>query len=87
MLKTATVTELRTELADYLRSLKDGPLLVLSHSRPAAVLVEPEMFDLLLEKAEWLEDLLDGHRAVQEYHKDPRIAVEAEEIFERLGPG
>jgi len=43
MLKTATVTELRTELADYLRSLKDGPLLVLSHSRPAAVLVEPEI--------------------------------------------
>ena len=87
MLKTATVTELRTELADYLRSLKDGPLLVLSHSRPAAVLVEPEMFDLLLEKAEWLEDLLDGHRAVQEYLEDPSIGVEAEEVFERLGPG
>ena len=87
MLKTATVTELRTELADYLRSLKDGPLLVLSHSRPAAVLVGPEMFDLLLEKAEWLEDLLDGRRAVQEYLEDPSIGVEAEEVFERLGPG
>jgi prevent-host-death family protein len=85
MLRTATVTELRAELASYLESLREGPLLVLSHSKPAAMLVEPEEFDRLLERVEYLEDLLDGRQAVAEYLEDPAVALDAEEVFERLG--
>jgi len=85
VLRTATVTELRAELSSYLEGLKEGPLLVLSHSRPAAVVLEPEMYEALLEKLELLEDILDGRRVIAEYMKDTSVVVDAEEVFERLG--
>lgn len=85
MIRTATVTELRSGLASYLQDLEEGPILVLSHSRPAAVLLEPELFDAIMEKCELLEDILDGRRALNEYMKKPGVAVDAEEAFERLG--
>lgn len=84
MLRTATVTELRAELASYLESLQEGPLLVLSHSKPAAMLVEPAEFDRLLERVEHLEDLLDGRQAIADYLQDPDVALDAEEVFERI---
>jgi len=85
MMRTATVTELRSELASYLASLREGPLLVLSHSKPAAMLIEPEEFDRLIERVEFLEDLLDGRQAVAEYLEDPSVAADAEEILGRIG--
>ena len=84
MLRTTTVTQLRSELASLIESLQDGPLLVLSHSRPAAMLIEPEMFDNLVERVERLEDLLDGRQAIAEYLENPAVAVDAEELFERI---
>ena len=85
MLRTVTVTELRSGLASYLNELDEGPVIVLSHSRPAGVLLEPEMFDAILEKCELLEDILDGRRAINEFTIDPSVAVDAEDVFERLG--
>jgi prevent-host-death family protein len=85
MFRTTTVTQLRAELASLLESLQDGPLLVLSHSKPAAVLIEPEMFESLLERVEYLEDLMDGRQAIAEYLEDPTVALDAEEVFERVG--
>ena len=85
MFRTTTVTQLRSELASLLEGLRDGPLLVLSHSKPAAVLIEPEMFENLLERVEYLEDLLDGRQAIAEYLEDPSVAIDAEEVFDRIG--
>jgi prevent-host-death family protein len=85
MLRTATVSELRSALASYLEQLSEGPLVVLSHSRPAAVLLDPDAFNGLMEQAELLEDLLDGQRAIAEYLRVPSSAVDAEEVFDRLG--
>ena len=85
MFRTTTVTELRSDLAGYLRQLEDGPVVVLSRSRPAAVLVEPQVFDGLLERIELLEDLLDGRRALAEFRDNPESAVDAEDVFARLG--
>ena len=85
MLRTTTVTQLRSELASLIESLQDGPLLVLSHSRPAAMLIEPEMFDNLVERVERLEDLLDGRQAIAEYLENPAVAIDAEDLFERIG--
>jgi prevent-host-death family protein len=85
MLRTTTVTQLRADLASLLQSLEDGPLLVLSHSKPAAVIIEPELFENLLERVEYLEDLLDGRQAITEYLEDPSVAVDAEEVFDRIG--
>jgi len=85
MLKTTTVTELRSDLSSYINELSDGPVMIMSRSRPAAVLVEPEMFDTLMKECELLEDILDGRRAIAEYLEDHESAVEAEDVFERLG--
>ena len=85
MNKTATVTELRKDLASFLSKLDEGPVVVLSRSRPTAVLVQPAVFDALLEKLEYLEDVVEGRRAVQEFQREPQTAVDAEETFSRLG--
>lgn len=85
MLKTATVSELRDDLSEYIKNLDTGPLLVLSRSRPAAVLIYPDMYDDLVEKLELLEDLVDGRKAISEYLSDKGVAVNAEEVFKRLG--
>ncbi len=85
MFRTTTVTELRSDLSSILANLEDGPLLVLSHSKPKAMLIEPELFDNLIERVELLEDLLDGRQALAEYIQNPDIALDAEEVFEQIG--
>ena len=85
MFRTTTVTELRADLSSIIANLEDGPLLVLSHSKPKAMLIEPELFDNLLERVELLEDLLDGRQALAEYIQNPDIALNAEEVFKRIG--
>jgi hypothetical protein len=39
----------------------------------------------MLERLELLEDLLDGRRAVAQYIDDPTSALDAEEVFGKLG--
>ena len=85
MFKTTNVSNLRSDLSSILKDLDEGPVLILSHSRPAAVLIEPELFDALVEKIELLEDIVDGMRAIADYRTDPDLVVDAEEVFERLG--
>jgi len=85
MLRTTTITELRSELSSYINALHEGPVMIMSRSRPAAVLVEPEMFDTIMKECELLEDILDGRRAVADYIEDDKSALDAEEVFKRLG--
>ncbi|TFH33142.1 MAG: type II toxin-antitoxin system Phd/YefM family antitoxin [Anaerolineales bacterium] len=85
MLRTTNVSTLRTELSSFLSDLEDGPILILSHSTPKAVLIDPELFDSLVEKVELLEDLVDGRRVIADYQADPASFGDAEEVFERLG--
>ena len=84
MFRTTTVTQLRSDLSSLLSSLQDGPLLVLSHSKPTAMLIEPELFENLMERVELLEDLLDGRQAIAEYLENPDIAIDAETVFEQI---
>lgn len=85
MFKTATVTEVRDSLKDYISQLPDGPVLVTARGHTSAVLLDPEAFEGFLESAELLEDLILGRQALNEYLADPSIAVNAEEAFARLG--
>lgn len=85
MFRTTTVSQLRADLSSLLSNLEEGPLVVLSHSKPKAILIDPELFDNLVERVELLEDLLDGRQAVAEYLTNPDITVDAEEVFERIG--
>lgn len=70
MLKTVTVSELRAELAKYLKGLDEGPVAVLSHGKPVAILVEPEMHYALLDRCDMLEDLLRAFRPIARIIKD-----------------
>ncbi len=85
MLRSTNVSTLRSSLPSFLKNLDEGPLLVLSHSRPVAVILDPEMFEALVEKMELLEDLVEGRRAITEYREHPDRAIDAEGVFERLG--
>lgn len=85
MFRTTTVSELRSDLSSLLASLEDGPLLVLSHSKPKAMLIDPEFFDSLVERVELLEDLLDGRQSIAEYIENPDVVLDAEEVFSRIG--
>ena len=44
-----------------------------------------ELRKLLLKGSELLEDLLDGRRAITDYLEDRGLAIDAEDVFERLG--
>ncbi len=85
MLRTATVTELRAELSSYLEGLKEGPLLVRRRGQPRAIFLELEMYEVLVEKLELLLEVFEARVAIDECSQDARVAVDAEEIFERLG--
>ena len=85
MLKTASVTQLRAELAAYLERVGEGPVVVVSRSQPVAVLLDPQVYEALVETAQTLEDVLDGLAGLERYAAEPGVAVDAEEVFARLG--
>lgn len=85
MLRTTNVSTLRADLSSFLDSLDEGPVLVLSHSKPKAVLMDHELFEALLRRVEVLEDLVDGRRALAETQAEPGGLVDAEDVFRRLG--
>ncbi len=84
MLKTTSITELRDNLAGTIDSLQTlQTIMVLRNSKAAAYLVEPEYFEQLLEQVEDLIDIAEMQLAIEDYRNGD--AVEAEEIFDRLG--
>jgi prevent-host-death family protein len=84
MIKMASVTELREKLAETIASLDaENAVMVLRHSKPAAYLVSPRLFDELIERLEDLEDLQDMTAALVDYRQGS--AVDAEDVFGRLG--
>jgi len=84
MFKTASVTELRDNLAETIDSLdRENAVMVVRHSKPAAYLVAPELFESLVEQIEDLIDLLDMHAAIQDYRQGK--AVDGAEALQGLG--
>jgi len=84
MYKTTTISQLRSDLASLISNLEDGPLLVLSHSKPAAMLVDPDMFESILERLETLEDMIGGRQLMDQIQADPDLVLNAEDVFRRL---
>ena len=84
MFKTASVTELRDNLAETIDSLdRENAVMVVRHSKPAAYLVSPEFFESLVEQIEDLIDLQDMQAAIQGYRQGK--AVDGEETLRGLG--
>ena len=84
MIRTTSVTELRDRLAEVIDTLNDDTaVMVVRHSKPAAYLVSPALFERLLERIEDLEDQADMQNAITDYHNGK--AVDAEDVFKQLG--
>ena len=83
MFKTASITDLRNNLAETIDTLeKERALLIVRHSKPAAYLVAHEFFERLIDQIEDLLDIRDMEVAISDYRQGKAMA--AEEVFERL---
>ena len=85
MSKVTTVTDLRSNLAKYLKDLKGAPLQILQRSKPTAYLLAASDFEKIIEQLEDLEDTVDGISTLQEILENPDMLVDAEEVFGKLG--
>jgi PHD/YefM family antitoxin component YafN of YafNO toxin-antitoxin module len=60
ILKQYTVTELRSEQAKIFDRLPIEPIVLTRQGKPAAVLVDPEKWNELMDRLEDLQDSVDG---------------------------
>lgn len=85
MIKISSVSDLRDRLGQTIDSLdRDRAILVVRHSKPAAYLIAPELFEELVEYIEDLEDIRDMESALLDYRRGE--AVDAEEVIIGLLP-
>lgn len=69
--ETLPISELRHAQAQVIGRLSNGPIVLTQRGRAAAILVDPAMWNRLLEQLEDLQDTVDGLEALAEYRKDP----------------
>lgn len=81
MLNTVSITDLKQNTASIIKKVKNsgGSLVVLQRSQPAAIITDPDYYQLLEQALEDLEDL----RAIEERKNEPGIS--AEELAKKLG--
>ncbi|TSC87824.1 MAG: Uncharacterized protein G01um10145_961 [Microgenomates group bacterium Gr01-1014_5] len=81
MLNTVSITNLKQNTADVIEKVKKGgaPILVIQRSEPAAVLVDPEYYETLVEALEDIEDIRD----IELRKNEPTIPFE--EVAKKLG--
>ena len=84
MLKTASVSELRDKLANYIDKLDDeGPVMVVRNSKPAGYLVAPDEFEYFLRCLEDCEDMRDALPNWEEIKKG-KNSLPAKEVRKKL---
>jgi prevent-host-death family protein len=84
MIKTASISELRERLANYIDNLdKEGPVMVVRNSKPAGYLVAAQEFEYLLRCLEDYEDLKDSQPLWKEA-KQGKNTLPANEVRKRL---
>ena len=81
---TIPVSDLRNEQAKILGQLHDGPILLTQRGRAAAMLVEPALWNLLIDRLSDLEDIVNGLDAYHEYQQDPASARPLGELENEL---
>lgn len=81
---TIPVSDLRNEQARILEQLGEGPILLTQRGRAAAMLVEPSLWNLLIDRLADLEDIINGLDAYYEYQQDPSSARPLDELEEEL---
>ena len=84
MIKTASISELRERLANYIDNLeKEGPVMVVRNSKPAGYLVAADEFEHLMRCLEDYEDLKDTLPLWKEA-KQGKNTLDAKEAREKL---
>lgn len=73
---TASVTELKRDYANIIKSLNGEPVAILNHNRPEAYLVPAESYERM---TEYIEDLEDA-RVVRERADGPFVEVDMDEL-------
>jgi len=71
------ISELHTDTAKWVEASQEGPLLVLRHGKPAALLIGLEAFEELLDRLQLKEELERRERL-------SRGKISLEELEERL---
>jgi PHD/YefM family antitoxin component YafN of YafNO toxin-antitoxin module len=83
--KMASVSSLRERLSNYIDELpEDQVLMVVRHSKPAAYLLAPEVYEAILEQLEASIDLKDMVQHIKDF-LDSKDVVDARELFDELG--
>lgn len=80
----ASVTDLRNDYLTLFAKLNDGPIILAQRSKPAAVLVSPELWDTIARRLEQYELLAQADRIDAEMEADPTKIVTHEELKRRL---
>lgn len=65
------LTDMQARLADTLKRIQSGPVVLTQNGRATAVLVSPEAWNNLLEELEDLRDTLDALHAYEAYQQAP----------------
>jgi prevent-host-death family protein len=78
------ISDLRIHQNSVLARITEGPVVLTQHGRAAAVLVEPDLWNELVQRLEDLQDTLDVMRGRQEMREDPASAVPWQEVRAEL---
>lgn len=80
MINTVSITDLKQNTADVVKRVKSSgePLVVMQRSQPAAVLVDPDYYEILEEALEDLEDLRD----IELRKNEPTVSFE--EVLKKI---
>lgn len=81
MINTVSITDLKQKTSEVVKRVKlsGQPVVVIQRSEPAAVLIDPDYYQVLERALEDLEDL----KAIEERKDEPGIP--AEKIAKKLG--
>lgn len=83
-MKSIASTVARQNWADTIESAKSEPVTITDHGRPAVVMMNAELAELLLRTLEDSQDLQDAQRALADYRAGGK-AYSLEEVAAELG--
>ena len=81
--KTSPLSELAKRPGDVLALMEDGPVLLLSRSTPAGLLIQPKEWNRIVKRLELLEDLQEARR-IKARNDANDSWISSEEMRERM---
>lgn len=76
-----SITDARADLAAVIKRAKKKPIRITHHGKPQAVLLDPSLYEQMIDALEELEDI----EAVDAYKSNPSGSVTLEQLKRELG--